>query len=227
MPMDYFVWVAISKTHAILIDAGFNEIVARQRNRTFLRCPVETLRKLGVTPEHVSYVVITHMHYDHIGNLEKFPNAKFVLQETEMAFWTGKYASKGAFRSLIEVDDILHLVKENFDGRIHFVNGFGEIVPGITVYKAGGHAAGLQVVKVHTEKGNVILASDVTHFYRNINEDRPFSIVGNLAEMYDAFELVRSLADSPEFIIPGHDPRVMELFAPAKPGLEGIAVRIA
>jgi glyoxylase-like metal-dependent hydrolase (beta-lactamase superfamily II) len=91
----------------------------------------------------------------------------------------------------------------------------------------GGHAVGLQIVRVKTEKGNVVLASDATHFYANIEEDRPFSVITDLRQMYGAFDLVRSLADSLEHIIPGHDPQVMQRFPPARAGLEDIAVRIA
>lgn len=227
MSMDYFIWLAKSKLHTIVIDTGFNETVAKRRNRTFLRCPINVLERLGVNPESVDYVVITHMHYDHVGNLERFPNATFVLQEGEMAFWTGKYASRIQFRNHIELNDVLYLVKENFNGRISFVNGHKEILPGISVYYTGGHTFGLQVVKINTQKGNVVLASDASHFYRNISDDRPYSIVTNLAEMYGAFDLVKSLTDFPDLIIPGHDPSVMDIFKDAKPGLEGIAVRIA
>lgn len=227
MPMDYFIWVAKSDKHTVVIDVGFNEEVANQRKRTFIRCPVKTLENLGVKAEDVPYVIITHMHYDHIGNLEKFPNSTFVLQETEMAFWTGKYASRKGFRHLVEVEDVLHLVKENFAGRIEFVSGSKEVVPGITVYNTGGHSAGLQFVKVQTEKGNVILTSDVSHFYKNMEEDRPFAVVHDLANMYNAFDLVRSVSDSSSIIVPGHDPQVMERFSAARPELEGGVVKIS
>lgn len=225
MPLSYYIWLAVSYKHAVVFDIGFTEEVAIKRGREFLRCPIETLRKFNIEPDDVPYVVITHMHYDHIGNAHKFPKAQFFLQESEMSFWTGKYASKDNFKGLVEVDDVVHLVRENFNGRIHFVDGSAEILPGISVYKTGGHSAGLQVVKVQTETGNVILASDASHFYRNINEDRPFSVVHNLADMYGAFEIVRSLADESSVIVPGHDPLVMHRF-PAVPKLEGIAVRL-
>ena len=78
-----------------------------------------------------------------------------------------------------------------------------------------------------TARGFVVLASDATHFYANIDEDRPFSLVHVLPEMYDAFDTVRALADSPAHIIPGHDPLVMERYPAATPDLAGIAVRIA
>jgi glyoxylase-like metal-dependent hydrolase (beta-lactamase superfamily II) len=227
MPMDYFVWAAVSSENTVVVDAGFSAEVAARRGRKHLLRPSEGLEALGIDCAHVPYVVLTHLHYDHVGNLEDFPVAAFVVQEEEMAFWTGRYAGKEQFRTLIESDDVLYLVKENFRGRLHFVSRSQEIVPGIEVHRTGGHSSGLQVVRVKTARGNVVLASDATHFYANIEEDRPYSIVSDLAQMYGAFELVRSLADTPDHVVPGHDPLVMERFPPAREGLEGVAVRIA
>ena len=227
MPMDYFVWAAVSPEHTVVVDAGFTAEVAARRGREHLRCPTEGLRELGIDCTRVPYVILTHLHYDHVGNLEKFPGATFVLQEEEMAFWTGRYAGREHFRTTVEVDDVVYLVRKNFEGRVRFVDGHEEIVPGIEVYRTGGHSAGLQVVRVKTSRGSVVLASDATHFYANIEEDRPYSIVSDLARMYGAFDVVRSLADSSAHVVPGHDPSVMERFPPARKGLEGVAVRIA
>jgi glyoxylase-like metal-dependent hydrolase (beta-lactamase superfamily II) len=227
MPMDYFVWAAVSEDHTVVVDTGFSAEVATRRGREHLRCPTEGLREIGVYCERVQCVILTRLHYDHVGNLEKFPAATFVVQDEEMAFWTGRYAGREHFRNTVEVEDVVCLVRENFEGRLRFVNGSEEIVPGIEVYKAGGHSAGLQVVKVQTGRGSVVLASDAAHFYANVEQDRPFSIVHDLARMYGAFDLVLSLASSPDNVIPGHDPLVMQRFPPAKNGLEGIAVRIA
>jgi len=227
MPMDYFVWAAVSSQHTVVVDSGFTAEVAERRGREHLRCPAESLRQLGVDCARVSCVILTHLHYDHVGNLDKFPGATFLVQDEEMAFWTGRYAGREHFRNIVEVQDIVQLVRENFKGRVRFGNGSQEVVPGITVHRVGGHAAGLQVVGVHTAKGNVVLASDAAHFYANIEEDRPFSVVTDLRQMYEAFDVVRALADSPEHVVPGHDPEVMKRYPPARPELEGIAVRIA
>jgi len=227
MPMDYFVWAAVSSEHTVVIDTGFTAEVAARRGREYLRRPAEGLKALGIDCARVPHVILTHLHYDHVGNLEDFPAATFVVQEEEMAFWTGRYAGKAQFRTLIETNDVLYLVRENFRGRLRFVAGSQEIVPGVEVHRTGGHSAGLQVVRVKTGRGSVVLASDATHFYTNIEEDRPYSIVSDLAQMYDAFDLVRSLADSPDHVVPGHDPLVMQRFLPAREGLEGVAVRIA
>ncbi len=69
-------------------------------------------------------------------------------------------------------------------------------------------------------RGRVVLASDAAHYYANIEEDRPFRIVSDLPQMYDAFETIRALADSPDHVIPGHDPLVLTRY-PVVPGLEG------
>jgi glyoxylase-like metal-dependent hydrolase (beta-lactamase superfamily II) len=227
MPMDYFVWAAVSAEHTVVVDAGFTAEVAARRGRKHLRCPTEGLEALGIDCARVPYVILTHLHYDHVGNLEKFPEATYVVQEAEMAFWTGRYAGRDHFRTLVEVDDIAYLVRENFEGRLRFVAGSEEIVPGIEVHRTGGHSAGLQVVRVKTARGWVVLASDATHFYANIEQDRPYSIVSDLPRMYGAFDLVHGLADSSAHMVPGHDPLVMERFPAAGKKLEGVAVRIA
>jgi glyoxylase-like metal-dependent hydrolase (beta-lactamase superfamily II) len=227
MPMDYFVWAAVSPEHTVVVDVGCTAEVAARRGRKHLRHPAEGLEALGIDCARVPYVVLTHLHYDHAGNLGEFPASTFVVQEEEMAFWTGRYAGREQFRTLVETDDVLYLVQENFRGRLLFVAGSREIVPGIEVHRVGGHSAGLQVVRVKTGWGNVVLASDATHFYANIEGDHPYSIVSDLAQMYGAFDLVLSLADSPAHLVPGHDPLVMERFPPARKDLEGVAVRIA
>ena len=225
MPLDYFVWVAVSPAHTVVIDLGFTAETGAKRNRRVMRTPAEGLKLLGIESAAVRQVVLTHFHFDHIGHVDAFPNATFVVQDSEMAFWTGRYAGRAAFRNIVEHEDIVGLVRHNFAGRIRFVDGTQEIAPGLTVHRVGGHAAGLQVVRVPTARGQVVIASDAVHFYANIEEDRPFSIVTNLPAMYDAFDIVRALADSPDHIIPGHDPLVMSRY-PAVPGLEGIVVRL-
>ncbi len=227
MPMDYFVWAAVSADQTVIVDTGFTAEVAARRGREHLRRPTEGLEALGIDCARVPHVVLTHLHYDHVGNLEEFPAATFVVQEEEMAFWTGRYAGREQFRTLVETEDVLYLVRENFEGRLLFVSGSREILPGIEAHRVGGHSAGLQVVRVKTGRGNVVLASDATHFYANIEEDRPFSIVSDLAQMYGAFDSVLALADSPAHIVPGHDPLVMQRFPPASKDLEGVAVQIA
>ena len=227
MPIAYYVWLAVSGQVAVVVDAGFTAETARRRGRTYVASPSATMAALGVAPSSVGHVVLTHLHYDHTGDVATFGHARYVVQEREMAFWTGRDASRGAGPHLVERPDIGYLVDANFDGRIRWVDGDAEVVPGITVHLVGGHTAGMQIVRVLTAEGHAVLASDASHFYANIDEDRPYAIVHTLPAMHRAFDTIRNLADDPRLIVAGHDPAVMERYPPAGEGLAGLAVRIA
>ncbi|MGW5643845.1 N-acyl homoserine lactonase family protein [Saccharopolyspora sp. NPDC003752] len=226
-PISYYVWLAASDSHTVLVDAGFTpETAARRGNRDYLQTPMDTIRALGVDPDRIEHLVISHLHYDHSGHVADFPQAEIVLQEAEMAFWTSRHAGRGRLAHFVEPSDVAYLVEQNFTGRVRLVGGVHEVVPGITAHRVGGHTPGLQVVRVRTAAGNVVLAADASHFYENVEHEKPYGIVTHLPSMYDAFDTLHALASGQELIVPGHDPQVLQRF-PAVPGLEGLAVRIA
>jgi glyoxylase-like metal-dependent hydrolase (beta-lactamase superfamily II) len=172
-------------------------------------------------------VVLTHLHYDHAGRLDAFPRASFWVQDSEMAFWTGRYAARGEIRGIVEPPDIVELVRLNFEGRVRFVDGDEPMAPGISLHRVGGHAPGLQVVRVDTPGGPVVLASDAAHFYANLAEDRPFAVVHSLPDMYGAFDRVRALAGGERGrIVPGHDPLVLTRYPAVSAALDGFSVAI-
>ena len=91
MPMDYFVWLARSAERTFVIDTGFNAEAAARRKRDLMRCPTKGLAMLEVDAAKVQDVIITHLHYDHVGNFDLFPGATFLLQDREMQFATGRH----------------------------------------------------------------------------------------------------------------------------------------
>jgi glyoxylase-like metal-dependent hydrolase (beta-lactamase superfamily II) len=137
--MDYFVWVAKGKERAVIIDIGFTEEVAAKRGRTFLRCPIEAMGLIGVEAAAVKDVVLTHLHYDHCGNLGRFPAARFHLQESEIHYATGRYMAYPKLSHSFEVEDVCDVVRLNYGRRIKFYNGDAELAPGIELYAARGH----------------------------------------------------------------------------------------
>jgi glyoxylase-like metal-dependent hydrolase (beta-lactamase superfamily II) len=226
MPLDYFVWAIIGADRTIVFDTGFDQAMAQKRGREFLRPPRDGLMAIGVEPDRVEHVVISHMHYDHAGNHELFPNAIYHIQDREMAFCTGRCMCHPQLRRSFEEGDISAMVRRLFAGRVQFHDGSGEIAPGITVHHVGGHTLGLQVMRVETRRGPVVLASDASHFYANFEQMRAYPTVVNVTEMLEGFAAVKRLAASPKHVVPGHDPLVLRRYPAAKSGLEGIAVRL-
>ncbi len=227
MPMDYFVWVARSADRVVCIDSGFSREIAERRGRTFLRCPAESLRLLGIDPAAVSDVILTHLHNDHVDNLEKYPAARFHLQEREMAFATGKYMRFACCGRAYELDQVFDALRLNYAGRVEFHDGEDEIADGVTVHPGGGHTPGLQFVRVRTRRGWLVLASDASHYYENIEAMRPFRLVFDVGAALDSFRAVRRLAGGDmSRVIPGHDPEVMRRYPAPRPDLEGIAARL-
>jgi glyoxylase-like metal-dependent hydrolase (beta-lactamase superfamily II) len=208
--MDYFVWAITNGTHTVVVDLGFTEPVGTRRGRQFLRCPSKGLAEIGIDCSRVEHVILSHFHYDHVGNYALFPNATFYVQDAEMNFYTGRYVRHAAFRHSIEVDDVVALVRYNYEGRLAFVDGEQEILPGIAVHKVGGHTAGMQIITVQTKDGRAVVASDASHYYHNLEQNVPFMTLHDIPGMYYGFQRIRELADKPELIIPGHDPLVQE-----------------
>lgn len=213
MPMDFFAWAAISDDRVVLIDSGSDREVCEQRGHEFLRCPVEALKQIGVEADDVDDVILTHMHWDHIGNLEHFNKARFHVHELEMAHATGCSMCHPAMRRTYSVEQVCNVIRALYGGRVCFNSETSlEVAPGITVHHVGGHTPGLQVVRVHTARGYVLLASDAMHFYDNALLGEPFPVFINVKAYLDAFKELEDLADSQDHIIAGHDPVVRELY---------------
>ena len=226
MPMDYFLWLIRGPDRVVVVDSGFTAKVAAQRKRVFLRCPVEALALLGVQADTVRDVVLTHLHYDHVGNFHRFPSAEFHLQEPDLHFAVGRHMRYPHLNHTFEVEDVVGIVRLNYAGRVRLYNGVVELCPGISLHPAPGHSAGLQFVRVNTRRGPVVLASDASHFYENIETYRPFPVCVSVADALESYDRVNAMAPSKQHIVPGHDPLVMQRYPAPDPALEGIAVRL-
>ncbi|MBV1694544.1 MAG: N-acyl homoserine lactonase family protein [Hyphomicrobiales bacterium] len=225
-PMDYFVWVVRNATRTIVVDTGYEQTEADSRNRRILRSPQSALAVAGIDAAAVETVVITHMHYDHAGTLGSFPKAQFHLQAAEMAFATGPCMCHDHMRYPFTADHVCQMVRNIYSGRVTFWDGDGEVAPGITVHKIGGHSRGLQAVRVATAGGPVVLASDASHYYENFERGKPFPIVVDMVDVLGGYATLKSLAGTPRRVIPGHDPLVLARYPAVNDASRGIVHRL-
>ena len=226
MPMDYFVWVVRNKERLIVVDTGFTKEMADKRKREYLRTPAEGLALMGIDAAEVKDVVLTHLHYDHVGTFHEFPNATFHMQDDEMSYVTGRHMRHYQFNHSYEIEDVIGMVKLVYKDRVEFYDGSGDLAPGVSLHRIGGHTHGLQCVRVMTQRGWVVLASDASHYYEHMESKRCFPTTFHVGEMVEGYGKLRSLAASKEHIIPGHDPLVMQRYPAPSKELDGIVVRL-
>jgi glyoxylase-like metal-dependent hydrolase (beta-lactamase superfamily II) len=226
MPMDFFIWAAVGEGRTVLIDSGADANTCKTRGHDFLRCPTEGLAQLRIDPAEIHDVITTHLHWDHAGNFDKFPKARFHLQTRETQYAIGPCMCSPFLKRPFDVEQVCSFVRALYGGRVAFHNGEEEIAPGITVHHVGGHTQGLQIVRVMTRRGWVVVASDAMHYYANDETGTPFPVVVNVAEYMDGLSLMHRLAESADHVIAGHDPAVLSMYPAVSAQSEGLAVRL-
>ena len=223
MPLDYYIWVIRGHGREVVVDTGFGADAARERHRTLLHEPTSLLARIGIDAATVRDVVLTHLHYDHAGSLDEFPAATFHLQDEEMRYATGRPMCHACLRAPFNVRDVLQAVGLVHSGRVRFHDGLAELFPGISLHRVGGHTGGLQVVRVATERGPLVLASDAFHFNENRRRGAPFPLVYHVGEMLEGYRRCEELAEGREdLLIAGHDPEVRKRWPAQFPGFADI-----
>jgi len=225
-PIDYFVWVIRNERRTVLVDTGFTHTEAKERGRILDHEPRDLLKLIGIDPETIENVIISHLHFDHAGTLDHFRAAQFHLQETEMGYATGRCMCDEILRRPFNVEHVCQMVRNVYSGRVQFHDGDAEIAPGITVHQAPGHSKGLQCVRVLTNSGWVVLAADASHLYENFEQRRPFPIVVDVEATLRSYDRLEALASSRRHIIPGHDPLVLNRYPPLNERTRGLVHRL-
>lgn len=213
--IDYYFWVIRDGDEVILVDTGFAPGVGDRRGRAHHTTPVDALTALGIDPARVATIVITHAHWDHIGNVRAFPDAQLVMTEAEYGFWTSPLAARAHFAAHSEPDEIARLKQADKEGKLALFSKQLTLAPGVELIEVGGHTPGQLIVTATLPMARtVVLASDALHFYAEAEQDRPFAILADLPAMYRAYDLLNDLAGQPgTHLVAGHDPQVRQRFA--------------
>jgi glyoxylase-like metal-dependent hydrolase (beta-lactamase superfamily II) len=226
-PIFYYVWAARRCDQVVVFDTGFARELAAPRGATYERTPAEALAAIGIDAASVRDVVITHFHYDHAGGIGAFRNARFHVQDAEMAYATGRCMLHAHLKKPFLCEDVTALVRALYDGRMVFHDGDAEPWPGIRLMRIGGHSAGLMSARLETAGGPVVLASDAAHFWETLAGE-PFPIVFDMRAVLEGYQrLIREAGGDANRVVPGHDPAVMRRYPSAGAGLEGVAVRLS
>jgi glyoxylase-like metal-dependent hydrolase (beta-lactamase superfamily II) len=229
LPMAYYFWLLEPPSGPpVVVDCGFDPPVGARMGRRCLVEPADALARLGVDRAAVRQVILTHLHYDHVGNVDLFPAAQLVVAQRELDFWTSPIARREHFAQHADADAVAAVARAAAEGRVRAVDDALEVAAGIDALVVGGHSPGQLLVSVKAPGDRrVLLASDAVHYEDELRTERPFAVLADLAGVYRAYDTVRALRDAGHAIVAGHDPLVWE----RHPRLEGpgaeIAVRIA
>lgn len=215
----FTVWVLRGGGKTILVDAGFyrDKFIQQWKPRDFVKPSEAVQTALGIKPEDVTDIIVSHSHWDHMDGVDLFPKATIHIQKEEYEYYIGP-AGEVLHRGGVDVDDAKMMAGLK---NIKLVDGDAQgILPGITVYTGGKHTFASQFVGVNTRKGIVIIASDNAYLYENLEKHLAIAQTVDAASNLEAQTRMLKLAASPSLVVPGHDPAVFERFP--QPG-KGVA----
>ena len=205
----------------VLVDAGFyrDKFMQSWKPQDYER-PSDALAKgLGIAPDKVTDIVITHSHWDHADGADLFPKATIWIQKEEFEHYVG---AKGEVLARGGVDplDAEMFAGLKAAGRVRLIDGDNqEILPGVRVYTGGKHTFASQFVGVTTASGTVVIASDNAYLYKNLDEQRAIAQTLDAASNVAAQARMMEIAGAPGRVIPGHDPDVFVRFPAVSPNV--------
>jgi glyoxylase-like metal-dependent hydrolase (beta-lactamase superfamily II) len=222
----FTVWVVRDPASArvVLVDAGFyrDKFLQQWHPNHFVKPSDAVMQGLGIAPEAVTDIIVSHSHWDHADGVDLFPRAKVWIQKEEYEYYVGP-AGEVLHRGGVDADDAKMFADLKAAGRVELVDGDNkEILPGIRVYTGGKHTFASQFAGVSTRAGTVVLASDNAYLYENLERHLAIAQTLDAASNLAAQDRMLKLAAAPRLVIPGHDPTVFERFPVVKPGIARI-----
>lgn len=183
------------------------------------------LARLGYTPEDIKLIIHTHLHIDHSGNDDLFPNASIIIARKEMM-----WSVSGIQGPQYPPENISYLVTQlHVPGRVRLIDNDMELVPGIRLEITQGHTMGNLVIKVNTKDGLAIICGDIIYDevlqcrenkifteigVQNKNEFLPFGehASGNFCDLWANIAAIQKVMHEADILLPSHDALVEEKY---------------
>ncbi|MCA1300632.1 N-acyl homoserine lactonase family protein [Stappia indica] len=209
-PFSYYFWLARSASSCVLVDCGFSPEQGHARGKETILPVGDLLDEIGVSPDQIEDIVLSHLHYDHVGNLGLFPRARLHVHAREWAWATGLAMADAAASRYYDRSDMTVLLDRLFSGKLRLIAQDHLEFKGLGLTHVGGHSPGQMIIEVPTSTGPVVLASDASHLDRNWQQRNPFPIIHEQAASLDACALLARKAEDGARIIAGHEPSVLQ-----------------
>jgi glyoxylase-like metal-dependent hydrolase (beta-lactamase superfamily II) len=221
---EWMFWVVKGGGRTILIDTGFDDAnTAKRWGIDNYISPIERLRQFGIEPESVSDVILTHMHWDHVGAVRHFTNAKVWLQKSELEHAQDRLSAQKQNTKGMRWADLAQILEVQEQGRLQLVDGDLEPFPGIELHLGGAHTPGTQYINIETADGPVVVAGDITYLYENNRRHKPIGVCVDPQENLATIRRLHRQAATPFLILPGHGPQVMRWFPKVQEGIVQIS----
>ncbi|MEO8085659.1 MAG: N-acyl homoserine lactonase family protein [Bacteroidota bacterium] len=204
----------------ILVDAGFTGDADINPKYISFSPPDKMLEKINMKSADITDIIITHPHWDHIGGIDLYPDAMVWMQKDDYDYfvadaWQHDGNSKGFNKK-----DVVKIVQRNLDEKLTLIKGDDiEIIPGIKVFIGGKHTFESQFVLVGSGDDKVIIASDNSWFYYNLEHLLPIPVTHDAKAYMQNLARMKSMVTNPDYIIPGHDPLVFSKFSSVAEGV--------
>jgi glyoxylase-like metal-dependent hydrolase (beta-lactamase superfamily II) len=221
---EWMFWVVKGGGRTILIDTGFDDAnTAKRWGIDNYISPIERLHQFGIEPESVSDVILTHMHWDHVGAVRHFTNAKVWLQKSELEHAQDRLSAQKQNTKGMRWADLAQILEVQEQGRLQLVDGDLEPFPGIELHLGGAHTPGTQYINIETADGPVVVAGDITYLYENNRRHKPIGVCVDPQENLATIRRLHRQAATPFLILPGHGPQVMRWFPKVQEGIVQIS----
>ena len=207
-PGAWMVWLIRDEDRIVLVDTGgTNDELLTDWQVTGRRTAADALDELGLGPEDVDAVILTHLHWDHAGGVRQFPRAQVYVQR-EALRWAREQVAGGQSRAGVDPEDLVALA--GLGSHLTLLRGDATITPHVRVHREGGHTPGVQWVEIDAPGGPRAIASDIAYSYENLERRVPPGGSQDPDADRRAIAHILAVTGTVDRVIPGHDPAVFQ-----------------